>query len=649
MPGHDTGASAAVHEAGERRQRAGNSIVGEIRFHRDRMPSLVEAPDFAMGRSLSCTEIGYDFQVSLSTLTALSYRSRSRRLLIWGVEPLPVVRDALEEFVQALARNPASALDALAGCWGLVFADASDSRVILAADRAAQRPPCFHATADRLVFGISARDVSARTSDAPQVRAQAIFDYVRGHVISAPETVFADVFRLQSGEYADVVEGAVSHAFYWRPVYEGSEARRERFSDARTRLLVFLRDAVRKEIGPGKTGAFLSGGTDSSTMAGMLGAITEEAPNTYSIGFDAPGFDEMAYARIAARHFKANHHEYYLTPDDLLASMAEVAQAYDQPFGNSSALAAYYCARTAASDGIEKLLGGDGGDEIFGGNVRYAKQKLFHIYRHVPSSIDRTLVEWSLIRSPLVERLPLLRKLRSYVAQARTSMPARINSHNLVTYLGVHDMFTPGFLAHVDPAQAAGSEAAWYARCPSDALIDRMLHYDWKYTLADNDLPKVLTTADLAGVPTAFPMLDERLVEFANRLPPTWKVKGLRLRPFFKQSLADFLPREILKKKKHGFGLPFGYWLTRHPRLRRLAEQTLEGFGERGVVRKALLAEVLGNRVKEHAGYYGELVWVVMMLEFWLRCHAPGFAIDPGDNRRDRDPSPIDDGRGRRT
>jgi asparagine synthase (glutamine-hydrolysing) len=140
-----------------------------------------------------------------------------------------------------------------------------------------------------------------------------------------------------------------------------------------------------------RVGAFLSGGTDSSTVAGMLCQVTGKPAPVYSIGFDAEGYDEMEYARIAARHFGCEHHEYYVTPDDLVSSIQGVAQHHDQPFGNSSALPAYYCAQIAQADGCTKMLAGDGGDELFGGNSRYAMQRLFEFYQSVPHGMRRLI------------------------------------------------------------------------------------------------------------------------------------------------------------------------------------------------------------------------------------------------------------------
>ena len=142
------------------------------------------------------------------------------------------------------------------------------------------------------------------------------------------------------------------------------------FESLRTEFRRLLRDAVARRLDGSVPACFLSGGTDSSTVAGMIREVSGQPAHTYSIGFEAEGYDEMAYARIAARHFGCEHHEYYVTPADLVRSIAEVAASYDQPFGNSSALPAYYCAKVAREQGVTRMLAGDGGDELFGGKSR---------------------------------------------------------------------------------------------------------------------------------------------------------------------------------------------------------------------------------------------------------------------------------------
>src|SRR5258706_5399178 len=151
----------------------------------------------------------------------------------------------------------------------------------------------------------------------------------------------------------------------------------------------------------------------------------------------------MEYARIAAKHFGCEHHEYYVTPQDVVDAVPKIATSYDQPFGNASAIPTYYCARLAREHGVTRLLAGDGGDELFGGNERYAKHHLLGLYGNVPGPLRRHLIEPLLLATPGVRHVPLLRKLRSYVEQARPDMPQRYASYNLLMYLGHANVLTP--------------------------------------------------------------------------------------------------------------------------------------------------------------------------------------------------------------
>jgi asparagine synthase (glutamine-hydrolysing) len=111
------------------------------------------------------------------------------------------------------------------------------------------------------------------------------------------------------------------------------------------------------------------------------------------------------------------------------------------------------------------------------------------------------------------------------------------------------------------------------------------------------------------------------------RLPAEYKLKGLKLRWFFKEALRGFLPDEIITKKKQGFGLPFGVWVTQHQGLKRLAVDSLNSFAQRGIVRPEFIKPLLETHLAAHPGYYGEMVWILMMLEQWLRQHAPDYSL----------------------
>ena len=188
-------------------------------------------------------------------------------------------------------------------------------------------------------------------------------------------------------------------------------------------------------------------------------------------------------------------------------------------------------------------------------------------------------------------------------------------------------MLTPDFLGRIDQGGPARQQREVWAQAQAASEIDRTLAFDWRYTLAESDLPKVCGTTQLAGVGVGFPFLDQALLDFSMRLPADYKLKGLKLRWFFKEALRGFLPDEILSKRKQGFGLPFGVWATRDAALKALAVDSLRSLGSRGLIRSEFIRELIEQRLPEHPGYYGEMVWILMMLEQWLRHHAPDFKL----------------------
>ena len=492
-------------------------------------------------------------------------------------------------------------------------------RSFLAVDRFAIRTLCWRVIDGRLHFAERADELAALSPRA-EIDPQAIFDYLYFHVIPSPRTIFQGVHRLPPGHCAWFEGGRLTVEPYWVPRFE--EPARADFGALAGEFRQLVQDAVAAQLDGSKPACFLSGGTDSSTVAGMIGQVAGRPAATYSIGFEAEGYDEMQYARTAAKRFGTEHHEYYVTPDDLVRSIPAVAAHYDQPFGNSSALPAFYCAKMAREDGVTKLLAGDGGDELFGGNARYAKQRVFGWYDGVPAALRKGVMEPLLERTPL-GALPLARKGRSYVEQAKVPLPDRMQQYNLLLRLGLENVFTPDFLARVDPSDALRQQQGVWQQVPEASALNRMLAYDWRYTLAEADLPKVCGSTALAGMAVGFPFLDQRLVDFSLRLPTDYKLKGLKLRWFFKEALRGFLPNEILTKKKQGFGLPFGVWATRNDGLRRFAADSLQSLATRGVVREPFVRELLAQNLPAHPGYYGEMVWILMMLEQWLRAHAP--------------------------
>lgn len=497
----------------------------------------------------------------------------------------------------------------------------AQGRAFMAVDRFGMRTLCYRIVDGRMRFAAQAHELA----DAHHpLDLQAVYDYLYFHAIPSPRTIYQGIFRLPPGHCALFEAGQLKVQPYWTPEFRPESGRS--FADLKDEFRRLLRAGVQQELTGGPAACFLSGGTDSSTVAGMIREITGQAPETYSIGFEAEGYDEMAYARIAAKHFGTRHHEYYVTPEDLLDGIPQAAAAFDQPFGNSSALPAWCCARIAHGDGVTKLLAGDGGDELFGGNSRYAKQRVFGWYDRIPRPLRSAVMEPLLLGTPL-GKLPFARKGASYVEQARIPMPDRLQTYNLLGRLGHEDVLNPAFLAQIDQGSPAAQQRSVWRACQASSALDRNLAFDWRYTLGESDLPKVRMATALAGVDVGYPLLNHELMAFSQRLPTAYKLRGLKLRWFFKEALRGFLPDEIITKPKQGFGLPFGVWASRHPGLSAFASESVRGLADRGVLRHAFVETLLRDRMPENPGYYGEMVWISMMLEQWLRHHAPNFKV----------------------
>jgi asparagine synthase (glutamine-hydrolysing) len=526
-------------------------------------------------------------------------------------------RGAAASLAQAYRQRGSACMDEMQGPSAIAVVDTHDASGLLAIDRLGTRTMCYADRPGALVFGSSADSVVAHPSVGRELSQQAIFDYLYCHVVPSPGTIYRTVRKLLPGECITFRRGAVERRFYWHLPYDDDSAQSVGALAGRFRQL--LRDATSNAVdGANSVGAFLSGGTDSSTVTALLTELTQEPVRTYSIGFASEGFDEMKYARITARHIGARAREYYVTAQDVVEAIPIIAAAYDEPFGNDSAAPTYFCARMAHEDGVNVMLAGDGGDEIFGGNTRYAKQKLFEAYGRIPMALRRAVIEPLAFALPGADRIAPLRKLGSYIRQASVPLPDRLETYNFLHRSPLANVFEPDFLAAVSEDEPLAMLRDVYLRTTSASPVNRMMHLDLKVTLADNDLRKVTRMCELVGIDARYPLLDEALAEFSGQIPASLKVKGLTLRYFFKEALKDVLPPETITKTKHGFGMPFGLWLRTHGPLADLVHGRLDSFQRRGIIKPAYIEELRHQHHASHATYYGIMIWVILMLECWL-------------------------------
>lgn len=499
----------------------------------------------------------------------------------------------------------------------LVIIDAEKQRLLLITDPIGLNNIYYAETSTGIVFGSSADFVVNHPDVSDAISAQSVYDYVYFHHCPSPNTIYQQVKKLEGGQILVYQNAKLSIKRYWNPSFQ--EHLEGSLLQAGQQLQDLLVAAVKSNVDTEETtGAFLSGGLDSSSVAGALAKVFPGQAKTFSMGFPVEGYNEIEFANIAVKHFNTRQHEYYVTPEDTVNAVPLIATYYDEPFGNSSALAAYYCAKLAKENGVKRLLAGDGGDEIFAGNERYAKQMLFDHYQRLPG-FAKTLLEAGLDHLPsAVVNLKIPFKAKRYIEQAKAPMPDRLQDYNFLHRHDVADIFSEHFLSQIDTAEPLQLLRDCYQRPENASTLNRMLYMDWKTTLHDNDLVKVNRMCEMAGVEVCYPLLDQRIVELSCRIPSDIKLKGPKLRWFYKQAMADFLPDQIINKSKHGFGLPFGIWLKDHQPLKELAYDAIHGLKKREFFKPEFLDHAIEMHQSIHAAYYGELIWVLMMLELWL-------------------------------
>ncbi len=507
-------------------------------------------------------------------------------------------------------------LDHIAGSFSFILIDHQNHRLFAAVDRM-NRHPLYYTKTDRgVAVASSAKALFSQGLRQRQIKPQGIYNYLYFHMIPSIDTLYEGVHKLAAGHSVTYRSDSIRTSPYWQVEFQEAhstspETLAEEF---RALLRVAVSDEYRSDR---RNGSFLSGGLDSSTVTGVL-SEQHRCP-AYSMGFSVEGYDEIAFARAAAKHFGVSLHEYYVQPQDIVDALPKVAAAFDEPFGNSSALPTYLCARFASQSGTQRLLAGDGGDELFAGNERYAKQRVFEHYQKAPKVFRERLLEP--VVNALPAQFPLIAKAKSYIEQANTPLPDRLQSYNFLHRNRPDEVFDSGFLAQCCLDTPLDLLRTIYHAPNEASALNRMMFMDWQITLADNDLRKVSRMCELAGVEVGYPLLHDDLVAFSTRVPSDTKLKNNRLRDFFKQSLTGWLPDSTINKSKHGFGLPFGLWMRDYPPLQEMAYSALEQIKSRGFFRSEFIDHALHQHREGHAAYYGELVWLLMTLELWLQAH----------------------------
>jgi len=530
---------------------------------------------------------------------------------------------AAKVLIDAWRDKGISVFETFGGPASFAIVDTGRQEALVAIDRIGVQQMSFALSpSGDFVFASDARAVCAHPAVTPSISRQALFNYLYFYVSPGPPTIFEGVQKLQPGQYVHLRNGALSRSFYWQPAYtETPECDAETYAERVRQSLKNGVGAAVAAVPASQAGAFLSGGLDSTSVAGYL---TEHRPGAkgFTIAFPEEKYNELPWAEAGARKFGIDHIKHVLTPAETVAAIPGIVEAHDEPYGNSSSVPAYVCARVARDNGVDLLLAGDGGDEIFAGNERYVEQRRYDAWHRIPSPLRNLLIR------PLLNAVApdtgdsVLARARAYAGRAATPLPDRLQAYNVVATTALRKLFHPDFLSAIDPEEPLRLVRDIYNR-PEDATELKRMHFlDLHITLADNDLRKVNRACELAGIRVAYPMLDEDLVSLAAGIPSKTLLPDGRLRGFYKDTMSGFLPPEILNKQKHGFGMPFSEWTRAPGDLRDMAEEGLKAFSARDILATGLVDDIRRDLAGVSESRFGGLIWDIMMLELWLSRHS---------------------------
>jgi asparagine synthase (glutamine-hydrolysing) len=507
-------------------------------------------------------------------------------------------------------RELAAKLD---GMFAFALWDGRRGRLVLGRDRCGKKPMYYWCGAGKLVFGSEIKAVLAHPQVPRRLNPRAIAPYLACGYVPSPETFFDEIVSLMPGHVLEYAGGETALQAFWRPPVPGVNCDPIMLStgDAAAELRALLEAAVeRRRLGDVPIGAFLSGGIDSSAMVALLARTQETPVQTFTIGFeDSHGFDERPYARLVAAHCRTEHTEFVVQPQavDLIERLV---WHHDQPFGDSSAIPTFLLSELTSKH-VKVAISGDGGDELFAGYERFAAATAVEAYRTLPEP-TRGAVFAALERIPPDRFAGRAGSAQRFAARAGRGLPEAYMSW--LAY--VPEPWRVELLGADDGAGLDGQRAVW-SDSDGARLLDRLLNFNFRTYLLDDLLVKTDRMCMAHGLEVRSPLLDTALVEFALRLPPATKMRGVSLKRVLKRAVADLVPATTLRRRKRGFGVPLGRWFRTD--LRGYAGSML-GPGAR--VRGHLSGEALDQLLRRHAAGSedrGHAIWTLLTLEVFLR------------------------------
>jgi asparagine synthase (glutamine-hydrolysing) len=496
----------------------------------------------------------------------------------------------------------------LRGMFAVAIWDSRVRRLVLARDRYGIKPLYYRHAGDTLEFASEVRALPRGEIDLDALEAFLAFNS-----IPAPYSIFRDTRKLPAGHVLVwTQDGGITIDRYARPgPVPVDELRGDDEAELVEELRGRLRDSVRAHLlSDVPVGVLLSGGVDSAVLAALAAQETTDAVHTFTIGFKERSFDERDDARLVAERYGTNHHELLVQPDPNLLLPA-LAEAFDEPFADSSALPTYLVSQLAAEH-VKVALSGEGGDELFGGYYTYAADLL----------ADRVAPLARLAR-PLVERLPSSSARASFDYKAkrfvRSAQLPPLERHH-----GWKEIFSPDMRAELrgtaSPFDPVDIYRARYAETAGAEPLARLQDVDFGIYLVDDLLVKTDRASMAHSLEARVPFLDSAVTNFAFALPARHKVRGLSKKVLLRKAASPLVPREIIHGRKRGFSIPAAAWLRGE--LEPFARATLspETLRSQGFFQPAPVTRLLDEHVAGAQDWSRQL-WGLLAFTLWYERH----------------------------